>query len=113
MFFLPFQIELVDSHAHLDPFHKAVALASYSVVPESERPLLVESELRHYNCCPPPIFMIAISLAEIAMCIYTHFTLKGGMTMTGGVDLKGPLIYSPFRRKEAWRLLSYILVHSG
>ena len=57
--------------------------------------------------------MIAISLAEIAMCIYTHFTLKGGMTMAGGVDLKGPLIYSPFRRKEAWRLLSYMLVHSG
>ncbi|OWA50006.1 putative Rhomboid-related protein 3 [Hypsibius exemplaris] len=106
-------IELVDSHAHLDRFHKAVALASYVVVPESERPQFVESELRHYNCCPPPLFMILISLTELALSLYTHFTLEGGMTMAGGVDRNGPLIYSPFRRKEAWRLLTYMLIHAG
>ncbi|GAV06164.1 hypothetical protein RvY_16191 [Ramazzottius varieornatus] len=106
-------VELVDEHAHLDRFQKVLAIASYVVVPESDRPDFVESELRHYSCCPPPIFMILISLTELGLALYYHFTIKGGMGMNHGVDRKDILLYNPYRRKEAWRLLSYMLVHAG
>ncbi|XP_055338538.1 rhomboid-related protein 2-like [Paramacrobiotus metropolitanus] len=106
-------IELVDSHAHLDKFHKALALASYVVVPESERPQYVESELKHYTCCPPPIFLILVSAAELAIALYYHFTTPKGMSDMSVTIRKDYLPYNPNRRKEAWRLLSYMLVHAG
>ena len=42
-----------------------VGAAILNIVPESMK----EDFLDHYNCRPPPIFMILISIIEVSACI--------------------------------------------
>lgn len=53
----------------LSTFQKMVRGAVSSVVPGSMRvesgDLVVDDYISHYNCKPPPLFMIIISLAEV------------------------------------------------
>ncbi|XP_026313453.1 rhomboid-related protein 2 isoform X2 [Hyposmocoma kahamanoa] len=62
-----------------------------------------------YTCWPPAISMILISLVEIVLFCYDAAHNK--------MDASGPIaqlfIYNPHRRKEAWRFLTYMLVHVG
>ena len=59
---------LID-HAHLTRFQRLVRGAVSSVVPGSSRMQdganTVDDYLSHYNCKPPPLFMILISLTEV------------------------------------------------
>ncbi|XP_037077150.1 protein rhomboid-like [Pollicipes pollicipes] len=48
----------------------------------------------------------------LAVFVYDGVRL-GSITSSGPVDPHSPLIYSPYRRREVWRLLSYMLVHVG
>ncbi|KAL3312044.1 hypothetical protein Ciccas_009369, partial [Cichlidogyrus casuarinus] len=73
-----------------------------------------------YNCRPPPIFIPIITAVEISVFIYYAVVLSQDndpmndvTALTGGVDRKGPLIYLPRKRYQAWRFLSYMLVHQG
>ncbi|XP_072404581.1 rhomboid-related protein 2 isoform X1 [Chiloscyllium punctatum] len=70
--------------------------------------------LERANCLPPPIFIISISLAELAVFIYYAVwkPQKQWITLDTGV-LDSPFIYRPDRRQEAWRFISYMLVHAG
>ncbi|OWA50005.1 putative Rhomboid-related protein 3 [Hypsibius exemplaris] len=106
-------IENVAPGAHLTRFQQVVADLAYNVLPLTDRPEFVESEIRQFNCRPPPVFLLIITLVEIAVYVYYSVTAPVGQGAILDVDLSGPLIYNPFRRKEVWRLLSYMLVHSG
>lgn len=62
-----------------------------------------------YSCWPPAVCMILISLVEIVLFCYD--------AAHGSTQAQGPIaqifIYNPHRREEAWRFLTYMLVHVG
>ncbi|XP_038132280.1 rhomboid-related protein 2 [Cyprinodon tularosa] len=70
--------------------------------------------LSQANCCPPPIFIIAVSIAELAVFIYYAVwkPQKQWVTLDEGI-WKSPLTYDPDKREEAWRFISYMFVHAG
>ncbi|XP_034945072.1 rhomboid-related protein 2 isoform X2 [Chelonus insularis] len=61
-----------------------------------------------YSCRPPAIAMIIISIIEIILYLYDVIVEK---TLTGPVSTL--FIYNPHKRYEAWRYLTYMLVHAG
>ncbi|XP_067859964.1 rhomboid-related protein 3 isoform X2 [Heptranchias perlo] len=67
-----------------------------------------------YTCCPPPWFMITVTILEIAIFIYYGLLLdKWVLQVTHPSYLKNPLIYQPQFRSQAWRYLSYVFMHVG
>ncbi|XP_067863096.1 rhomboid-related protein 2 isoform X2 [Heptranchias perlo] len=90
--------------------HKVHTTVSNWMLPEDNRSRYMERA----NCLPPPIFIISISLAELAVFIYYAVWMpqKQWITMDKGV-WESPFIYRPDKRKEAWRFVSYMLVHAG
>lgn len=83
-----------------------------NIVPQSMR----EDFMANYNCKPPPIFMIFISIVEIVIFIvYVEEQKSRGVatTATSGVPLYSPLLYKPDRRYEAWRFVTYMFLHQG
>ncbi|XP_043224699.1 rhomboid-related protein 3-like isoform X2 [Amphibalanus amphitrite] len=90
-------------------FRSFLVRAAYSVVPKSQR---TRRYVDQYSCCPPPVFMVLVSLVELVLFIVDGIRL-GGVTASGPVDTDSVLIYNPRRRREAWRFLSYMFVHVG
>lgn len=83
-----------------------------NIVPE----YMKQDFLEHYTCCPPPIFMVAISILEIVVFVIYAMELKDTddpITATSGVPMYSPFIYLPARRYEAWRYLTYLVIHQG
>ncbi|XP_051576915.1 rhomboid-related protein 2-like [Myxocyprinus asiaticus] len=75
---------------------------------------LHETYLERANCCPPPIFIILISLAELGVFIYYAVWKPQKQWITLGMGIwESPLTYKPELRKEAWRFVSYMFVHAG
>ncbi|XP_038614251.1 rhomboid-related protein 2 [Tachyglossus aculeatus] len=70
--------------------------------------------LERATCIPPPLFIIIISLAELAVFIYyaAWKPQKQWITLDTGI-WNSPFIYRPDKREEAWRFVSYMLVHAG
>uniref|UniRef100_A0A3Q3X0I7 Rhomboid-related protein 2 n=1 Tax=Mola mola TaxID=94237 RepID=A0A3Q3X0I7_MOLML len=70
--------------------------------------------LERANCCPPPIFIILVSIAELAVFIYYAVwkPQKQWVTLDEGI-WRSPLTYKPELRQEAWRFISYMFVHAG
>ncbi|XP_064649716.1 rhomboid-related protein 2-like [Lineus longissimus] len=100
----------------LTSFQKMVRATVSTVVPKNAVKHSVDSYVEAYNCKPPPLFMIIVSLAEIGVFIYYALDLaKAGtpITATSGVAIYSPLIYNPLRRYEAWRYLTYMFIHNG
>ncbi|MBN3297698.1 rhomboid-related protein 2 [Amia ocellicauda] len=88
-------------------FHISV---SKWILPEDHR----ERYLERANCFPPPIFIILISIAELAVFIYYAVWKPQKQWITLGVGIwNSPLTYRPDMRKEAWRFVSYMFVHAG
>ena len=85
------------------------------VIPESE--IRAKDYLSEYNCRPPPIFIPLFTILEVGMFVYYAYTSKGPQDQTVSWDRPSPkdspLIYCPSRRYEAWRYISYMLVHEG
>lgn len=70
--------------------------------------------LERANCIPPPIFIITISVAELAVFIYYAVWKPQTQWITLDTGIwDSPLTYKPDMRKEAWRFVSYMLVHAG
>ncbi|XP_064095963.1 rhomboid-related protein 2-like isoform X2 [Macrobrachium nipponense] len=82
-------------------------------VPRNERTVAKRYYLQMYSCCPPPLFMILVSLMEIGAFIYYKVDMVNTSSPLQSVPLYSPLIFSPFRRYEAWRYVTYALLHSG
>ncbi|XP_051721204.1 rhomboid-related protein 2 isoform X1 [Ctenopharyngodon idella] len=75
---------------------------------------LRETYLERANCCPPPIFIILISLAELGVFIYYAVWKPQKQWITLGTGIwDSPLTYKPEQREEAWRFFSYMFVHAG
>ncbi len=70
-----------------------------------------------FSCRPPTLFMLLITLIETAFFIYVsvHLTKEHDVEITwnGPVPFCSVLIYNPVRRYEAWRFLTYMLIHIG
>lgn len=57
--------------SELTKFQSFVRTAVSTVVPKSQKAAdgdtdMVEDYVNHYNCCPPPLFMIIISMIEVS-----------------------------------------------
>lgn len=99
--------------AHLHPrIHQLVRYAAVAVVPRNQRQTVVSSYMDHYSCVPPPIFMLLISVVEIAVFVYYCVDMKQ-FSLTDPVPFHSELIYNPRKRYQAWRFLSYALIHAG
>jgi rhomboid-related protein 1/2/3 len=61
---------------------------------------------------PPPLFLLVISVLEISVFVYYCVDL-GQISAIGPVPWKSPLIYDPCKRQEAWRFITYMLIHAG
>ncbi|CAM1312480.1 RHBDL3 (predicted) [Pycnogonum litorale] len=66
----------------------------------------------HYKCCPPPLFIIIITLIELGFFIYYTVTM-GELKASGPVPIDSLFIYRPDRRLEIWRFLFYTVLHAG
>lgn len=62
-----------------------------------------------YSCWPPAVCMIIISLVEIILFCYD--AAKGHTDANGTIAKL--FIYNPHKRHEAWRFITYMLVHVG
>lgn len=113
--------EFVNLMSELTKFQSFVRTAVSTVVPKSQKAAdgdtdMVEDYINHYNCCPPPLFMIIISMIELGIFVGYAIVQKShgiATTMTSGAPLQSPLVYNPYRRYEAWRYLSYMFIHDG
>ncbi|XP_077975663.1 rhomboid-related protein 2-like [Styela clava] len=93
----------------LNTFNKGVkAVGNFVLLNDEDKELYYE----HYSCCPPPLFMILVSVAEIAVYIYYGVTLGEWLTYHRDL-LQSPLVFDPSKREQAWRFFSYMLTHAG
>lgn len=98
--------------AERSAFRQVLRGAIADILPKHMR----EDFIANYTCCPPPIFMIIISIIEIIIFVVYAMELKDSstpVTATSGVPLYSPLIYLPKRRYEAWRFITYMFIHQG
>ncbi|XP_058804831.1 protein rhomboid isoform X3 [Phymastichus coffea] len=66
----------------------------------------------HYTCCPPPLFIILITLVELGF--FTYYTVvKGKVNPSGPVPIDSVFIYRPDKRLELWRFAFYMFLHAG
>ena len=89
---------------HLNLPQRLLNRAVQSVTPKSYD--------EYYTCCPPPLFIIIVSLVEVACYLYYCVTMNQ-FSFTEPTPLHSPLIYDPHRRYEAWRFLTYTFLHKG
>ncbi|XP_039937661.1 rhomboid-related protein 3 isoform X3 [Hirundo rustica] len=67
-----------------------------------------------YTCCPPPWFMITITIVEVAFFLYNGVVLdRFVLQVSHPLYLKNALLYHPQLRAQAWRYLTYIFMHAG
>ncbi|XP_076326448.1 rhomboid-related protein 3-like [Tachypleus tridentatus] len=66
----------------------------------------------HYTCCPPPLFILIITLIELGFFTYYTVTM-GEITTTGPVPIDSLFIYRPDKRAEIWRFIFYMVLHAG
>ncbi|XP_014847449.1 PREDICTED: rhomboid-related protein 3-like isoform X2 [Poecilia mexicana] len=67
-----------------------------------------------YTYCPPPWFILAITIAEVAVFMYYGIQLDRLVLQVSSPSfLKSPLPYHPQLRAQAWRYFSYIFMHTG
>lgn len=67
-----------------------------------------------YTGCPPPWFIIAVTIVEVAVFVYYGLLLdRWVLQVSHPLYLRNPLVYHPQLRAQAWRYLSYIFMHAG
>lgn len=112
---------------------RMILRSAQMVSPKSQREEYF-SYLEQYNCLPPPVFMLIITIVEVCplehlgrriqmrklpFCwqvifyVYYVIDMKSGISISGPVPTQSPLIYNPCRREEAWRYVSYMFIHIG
>ncbi|CAH0402905.1 unnamed protein product [Chilo suppressalis] len=105
--------EFVDMMHHPDlkaVFGHFVARYVHSIIPHRDPVDTTDGTYEEeYSCWPPAVCMILISLVEIVLFCYD--------AAQGNTDANGPIaklfIYNPHKRQEAWRFITYMLVHVG
>lgn len=70
-----------------------------------KKPVENEEYLALYTCCPPPFFIILVSLAQFIVFIYHQI-----IDMKGARIVESILIFDPNKKEEFWRFLTYFMV---
>ncbi|GMS88260.1 hypothetical protein PENTCL1PPCAC_10435 [Pristionchus entomophagus] len=86
--------------------------AAQMVVPKGKRAEHFDY-LQKYKCCPPPLFMLLISILQVAAYVYYVVQSGEGVHVSKPVPVKSPLIFDPHRLEEVWRFFTYAFVHIG
>lgn len=90
--------------------------------------------LKSYNCMPPPIFILLVSITEVSgnytphwcdkimnlpylqLVVFIYFSAivetKQWITLNEAL-LDNVLVYDPYLREQVWRFISYMLLHAG
>ncbi|XP_055373448.1 rhomboid-related protein 1 isoform X3 [Condylostylus longicornis] len=72
----------------------------------------------HYKFIPPPLFVILVSIIEIAVFLYESWAMKyqdDYNSSNDGIPVPSDsvLVYRPDRRQEVWRFFSYMVLHAN
>nr|CDP96625.1 BMA-ROM-1, isoform b [Brugia malayi]CRZ24543.1 BMA-ROM-1, isoform a [Brugia malayi] len=103
-----------------DAQKKKLKVLMYSVadtiIAKTDRPI-VHTYIDEYNCMPPPIFVLCISILQVSTFVYymygrqeNPFTYCAGCWVDGTI---GPFLFAPSLRYQAWRFFSYQFMHQG
>jgi len=96
--------------------HAANSAALSIALPNNQERAERLEYLEQYSCRPPPLFLIVLSCSQIGVFIY-HVVILTNEDKPVGPDgpayVEGPLIFNPHKKKEVWRFLTYMFVHSG
>nr|XP_020839265.1 rhomboid-related protein 2 isoform X2 [Phascolarctos cinereus] len=66
------------------------------------------------RCFPPPVFIAIISILQLGIFVYYTFWKPQEEWNTPEMGIwESPFIYRPDKRKQAWRFISYMMVHVG
>uniref|UniRef100_A0A4X2JZC5 Rhomboid-related protein 2 n=1 Tax=Vombatus ursinus TaxID=29139 RepID=A0A4X2JZC5_VOMUR len=66
------------------------------------------------RCFPPPVFIAMISILQLGIFVYYTFWKPQEEWNTPEMGIwESPFIYRPDKRKQAWRFISYMMVHVG
>ncbi|XP_055377175.1 protein rhomboid [Condylostylus longicornis] len=91
-------------------FKKMVKTIAFEILPdERDRRYYADK----YSCCPPPIFIILITLIELGFFIYHTLTSEYTTDPIGPIPIDSIFIYRPDKRHEVWRFIFYMVVHAG
>ncbi|KAF7636040.1 hypothetical protein Mgra_00004489, partial [Meloidogyne graminicola] len=86
--------------------------AARSVLPKGQQTEKIRY-LLEYNCFPPPLFMVLISLLQVGLYLYKYCPYNNRFMPAKCAPVKSPLILNPCKKEEIWRYLSYMFVHVG
>ncbi|KAK6017226.1 EF hand [Ostertagia ostertagi] len=113
--------ELVTStKAQSSQVKRALYLIADQVITPQQR-IEVHSYIDEYSCYPPPLFILFITLVEIAVFFHYYYTEsippnEDIFTFCAGCYVDnhiGPLLFAPKLRAQVWRFLTYALLHAG
>ncbi|XP_077299822.1 rhomboid-related protein 3-like [Arctopsyche grandis] len=90
-------------------FARMVHIIAMEVLPE-ERDRKYYAD--NYTCCPPPLFIIFITLIELGFFAYYTVT-NGHAALAGPVPIDSIFIYRPDKKAEIWRFFTYMFLHAG
>ncbi|XP_066442369.1 uncharacterized protein [Eleutherodactylus coqui] len=96
----------------LDLTQRLIRHVAYETLPrEIDRKWFYDN----YTGCPPPWFMITVTIVEVAIFVYYGLLLdRFVLQVTHSQYLKkNPLVYHPQLRAQMWRYLSYMFMHAG
>ncbi|XP_066560323.1 rhomboid-related protein 3 [Amia ocellicauda] len=95
----------------LSPAQRLVRHVAHETLPrEIDRKWYYDS----YTCCPPPWLILVLTITEVAVFVYYGLLLdRWVLQVSHPLFMKGPLVYHPQLRAQAWRYLSYVFMHAG
>ncbi|KAF0300919.1 Protein rhomboid [Amphibalanus amphitrite] len=101
----------------ISPFQRMVKMvADEYLTDERDRKYYAD----HYRCCPPPLFIISVTLLELGFFIYYTVTGAEDVAEHGGVPtsvspvpIDSVLLYRPDRRWQLWRFFTYMVLHAS
>jgi len=100
------------------PFQRMVKLVAEEYLTEDrDRKYYAD----HYRCCPPPLFIISVTLLELGFFIY--YTVSEAELASAGLEripssvapvpIDSVLLYRPDRRWQVWRFVTYMVLHAS
>ncbi|VDN03966.1 unnamed protein product [Thelazia callipaeda] len=107
---------VTSANAQKSKLRKLMYSVADTIIAKTDRPT-IHTYIDEYNCIPPPVFILSISLLQIATFVYYTYgrpesllTYCAGCWVDGSV---GPLLFAPPLRHQAWRFISYQFIHQG
>lgn len=91
---------------------RVIFYAARSVLPRSRQTDSFRY-LLEYNCFPPPVFMLTITVVQIAIYLYYAIPSKEGIDPLGPAPTSSDLILDPHKKAQIWRFLTYMFIHVG